>query len=149
MKRNGFVLLVLSSVVSLSIGQPLSGKLVQVDTGEASNCIALTNGASFRIGDIAYRLETAQDDDNRLVEELNREGVPVRINDLPAKEAFTMLTHLSGVAIVCARDVEKDLKVSINTQDASMMRILEQICFQIDAEVSVGKGTVWIKRKVD
>jgi hypothetical protein len=45
---------------------------------------------------------------------------------------------------VCARGVDQSLSVSINAQDASTMAIVEQICFQIDAEATVRKGTVWI-----
>jgi hypothetical protein len=149
MNMNIFIAVALSAVASIATAQPLTGKLVQIDTGEESASTALTNGAVFKIGAVSYRLEIGQDADNLLLEELNREGIPVRINDLPAKEAFTMLTHLSGTTIVCARDVEKDLKVSINTQDASMMQILDQICFQIDAIATVSQGTVWITRKAD
>jgi hypothetical protein len=140
---------VLFTVASVACAQPLAGKFIQIDTGEASVSTALTNGAIFKVGDLSYRLEIAQDEDTRLIAMLNEEGIPVRMQDLPAKEAFTMLTHMSGATIVCARDVEKDLSISINTQDDSMMSILEQICFQIDAEVTVRKGTVWITKKAE
>ena len=135
---------ILFSVISIGIAQPQSGKLVQTDTGASSASTVLTNGAHFKVGAVTYRLEIESTDNADSLEMLNRKGAPVRMVDLPAHEAFTMLTHLSGATIVCGRSVEKDLMVSINSQDDSFMSVIEQICFQIDAEATVRKGTVWI-----
>ncbi|WP_372805802.1 hypothetical protein [Pontiella sp.] len=135
------------SISTVCVAQSDSAKLVDVETGEISTSTVLTNGACFKMGETTYRLEIDQSADAKYIEELSTTGVPVRMQDLSAKDAFTMLTHLSGTTIVCARDVDKDLKVSINTQDDSVMDIIEQICFQIDAEPSYRKQTVWIKAK--
>ncbi|MDF7823828.1 hypothetical protein P4B35_07370 [Pontiellaceae bacterium B12227] len=134
----------LFSIISIGTAQPLSGKLVQTDTGESSETVELTNGALFKVGSTSFRLVIDSSGEADLLERLNRKGAPVRMVDLPAHEAFTMLTHLSGATIVCGRTVEKDLKVSINSQEDSIMSVIEQICFQIDAEATVRKGTVWI-----
>jgi hypothetical protein len=143
--RNRFsVVVILFSLIAATTAQTLSGKLVQVDTGASSVSTVLTNGAVFKVGTDSYRLEIDSGKAADVQEILNREGMPVRLSDLPAKEAFTMLTHLSGVTIVCGRGVEKDLMVSVNSQTDSFMSVIEQICFQIDAEATVRKGTVWI-----
>ena len=134
----------LFGVISIGTAQPQSGKLVQTDTGASSASTVLTNGASFNVGTITYRLEIQSTDNSDSLAMLNRKGAPVRMVDLPAHEAFTMLTHLSGATIVCGRSVEKELNVSINSQDDSFMSVIEQICFQIDAEATIRKGTVWI-----
>ncbi|MDF7801252.1 hypothetical protein P4C99_17370 [Pontiellaceae bacterium B1224] len=144
MSKHLLAVAILFSILSAGSAQSLSGKLVQVETGESSASTVLTNGAVFKMGADTYRLEIDTTDNTDIQEILNRKGVPVRMEELPAKEAFTMLTHLSGVTIVCARGVEKDLKVSVNSQEDSIMSVLEQICFQIDAEAAVRKGTVWI-----
>ena len=127
-------------------GQPV-GKIVDENTGAASEGVALTNGARFKVGDATYRLEIDQTADQRFLERLRAKGMPVRIQDLAASDAFTMLTHLSGVPIVSARDVEKDVKVSVNTQDSPVMSIIEQICFQIDASAEARDETIWITKK--
>jgi hypothetical protein len=137
----------LFSIATICVAQGDPVKLVNVETGETSSATVLTNGACFKVEGATYRLEIDQSDDAKYVEELSTTGVPVRMQDLSAKDAFTMLTHLSGTTIVCARDVDKDLKVSINTHDDSVMDIIEQICFQIDAEPSYRKQTVWITAK--
>jgi hypothetical protein len=104
----------------------------------------LTNGAIFKVGADSYRLELDSADGADVQDALTRKGVPIRLAELPAKEAFTMLTHFSGVTIVCGPGVEKDLLVSVNSQEDSIMSVIEQICFQISAEATVRKGTVWI-----
>jgi len=126
---------------------PESAKLVEVDSGIASEVTALTNGASFKVGDKTYRLEieTVQRED--LAEQLRTRSVPIQMNQVAGRDAFNLLTHLSGVTIVCAGDVDKDAKVNVNTQDDPIMDVIEQICFQIGAEASVRKGTIWITAK--
>jgi hypothetical protein len=146
MSNSYLAVAILFSFISIGTAESLSGKLVQIDTGESSTLTALTNGASFKVGSVSYRLELESTDNADALEMLNRKGAPVRMVDLPANEAFTMLTHLSGATIVCARSVEKDLTVSINSQDDSFMSVIEQICFQIDAEATVRKGTVWVTK---
>ncbi|MEI6892990.1 MAG: hypothetical protein V5783_12600 [Pontiella sp.] len=147
MSHSAFAAAILFSVVSIGIAQPLSGKLIQIETGETSASTVLTNGARFTVGTVSFRLEIEPVKPVKLAdaqERLNRKGSPIRMVDLPAKEAFNMLTHLSGTAIVCARNVEKEVEVSINTQDNSVMTVIEQVCFQIDAKATFRDGTVWI-----
>lgn len=140
------------SVVALVLGvtamaEQQAGKIVDVKTGVASEMVALTNGASFKVGDTTYRLEVDQTADQRFLEELSSRGMPIRIQDLASADAFTMLTHLSGVTIVCASDVDKELKVSVNTQDAPIMSIIQQICFQLDATATARDNVIWITKK--
>ncbi|VGO16509.1 hypothetical protein PDESU_05100 [Pontiella desulfatans] len=124
-----------------------SAKLVDSETGASSEVTVLTNGASFKMGEKTYRLELDQSADDKFIESLSQERAPLRIHDLPAYEAFNMLTLLSDAAIVCSRSVEKDLKISINTQHDSIISIIDQICFQIDAEATVRNKTFWITAK--
>lgn len=140
------------SIAALVLGSPAMaeqqlGKIVDVKTGAASEMVALTNGASFKVGDTTYRLEIDQTADQRFEEELSTRGMPIRIQDLASSDAFTMLTHLSGVTIVCASDVDKEAKVSVNTQDAPIMSIIEQICFQLDATATARDNVIWITKK--
>ncbi|MEE9368479.1 MAG: hypothetical protein V3V05_06400 [Pontiella sp.] len=134
-------------VIGTAMAEQQMGKIVDAKTGVSSGVVALTNGASFKLNDAIYRLEIDQSSDELLMEKLEAKGVPVRIQDLAAHDAFTMLTHLSGVPIVCARNVEKDAKVNVNTQDGSIMQIIEQICFQIDATPTMKNETIWIHKK--
>ncbi len=134
-------------VAALAMAEQPVGKIVDVKTGAASEVVALANGALFKVGETTYRMEIDQTADQRFLERLSATGAPVRIQDLAASDAFTMLTHLSGVPIVCARDVEKDVKVSVNTQDSPVMSMIEQICFQIDATAEARNETIWISKK--
>ena len=134
-------------VVATAMAEQQMGKIIDAKTGVSSGVVALTNGASFEVSGAIYRLEINQSEDVLFMENLEAKGVPVRIQDLAAHDAFTMLTHLSGVTIVCARTVEKDAKVNVNTQDGSIMQIIEQICFQIDATSTVKNETIWINAK--
>ncbi len=143
-----FIFLVMGVVsivlVSVSMAGQESGKLVEIDSGTASETTALTNGASFKIGDKTYRLEIEQSVKERNLEQLHSRSMPIHMQDLACRDAFNMLTHLSGVTIVCAGDLDKQAKVSINTQDDPLMDVIEQICFQIGAEATIRKGIIWI-----
>ena len=137
----GIVSIVLAS--SALAGQE-SGKLVEVDTGTASEATVLTNGASFKIGEKTYRLEMEQSVKEWNVEDLHSRSMPIHMQNLSCEDAFNMLTHLSGVTIICSGDVDKQAKVSINTQDDPIMDVIEQVCFQIGAEATIRKGSIWI-----
>ena len=140
-----FVLAAFSMVlVSWTLAAPDSAKLVEVDTGIASAATVLTNGASFKVGEKTYRLEIEQSEKERLVEKQLSRSIPIHMQEVACKDAFNLLTSLSGITIVCAGDVDRQAKVSINTQDDPIMDVIEQICFQIGAEAAVRKGTIWI-----
>ncbi|MDF7807093.1 hypothetical protein P4E94_06565 [Pontiellaceae bacterium B12219] len=144
MSNSFLAVVILFSLVAAGTAQSLSGKLVQIDSGASSASTTLTNGAVFKVGGSTYRLEMESPAGADLNDILSRKGMPIRLVDLPSKDAFTMLTHLSGVTIVCGPGVNKDIEVSINSQEDSIMSVIEQICFQINAEATVRKGTVWI-----
>lgn len=137
------------SVLSAVASQP-SGRLVEVESGETSASTVLTNGATFKMDGKTYRLEVepvALVEEESLLKTLKKKGAPIRVQKLPAKDAFTMLSNFSGATMVCGRNVDQELPVNINTQDDSVWDVLEQVCFQIDAEFTVRNGTVWITNK--
>lgn len=144
MKNRIFLIGTLCACTSLAWAQPLKGKLVDTSTGSVSAAVALSDGACFKMGDKTYRLVIESEKGADLKSDLEQRSVPVYVQDLAIKEAFSVMRHLCGASIVCARDVDQTLKVSVNTQDDSLMSVLEQICFQIGAEVTIKKGVIWI-----
>lgn len=126
------------------IAEPQTGTLIEVETGTRSEAAILTNGAEFKLGEKTYRLEIAATESETLEQRLSKKGAPLQLNEVTAKDAFSILTQLSGAPVVCAPGVDKTLKVSISTQDASVMSVIEQICFQIGATSTFRDGSFWV-----
>lgn len=135
--------------VAGAIAETQTGTLVEVETGTRSDAIVLTNGAEFKLGEKTYRLEIAVTESETLEQRFSGKGVPLQLSEVTTKDAFTIITQLYGAPIVCAQGVDKELTVSVNTQDASVMSLIEQICFQISATSTFRDGTFWISPQKD
>jgi hypothetical protein len=91
-------ILILFTLIAASVCSAQTARIVNSETGEASQPVELTDGARFVMGNTSYRIDIEETKDDQFRKKLKTIRHPLRFDDIGAGIIFGIITQVTDNA---------------------------------------------------